>query len=82
MFEAEKTLKQNAAAGDKNPGLIPRNWELMVKTPSGEEKVLKKSAVSYCLGADGIAFSNGKFIIADAAAAKAHIATKLIFCKI
>ena len=78
LLEAEKTLKKNAAAGDKNPGYAPQSWELVVRTPNGEEKVLHKSVMSYCLTPNGIVYSNGKYIVVKDNAVKMHLATKLI----
>ena len=80
MLEAEKTLKKNAAAGDKNPGYAPPDWELMVKTPSGEETVLQKSVMSYCVTKNGIAHSNGKYVILNGQVVKVHLAAKLVSC--
>jgi len=78
LLEAEKTLKKNAAEGDKNPGYAPQNWELVVITPDGEEKVLKKSVMSYCVTPNGIAYSNGKYIMINDQAVKTHLATKFV----
>jgi len=78
LFEAEKMIKQNAAAGDKNPGYIPRNWELIVKKPTGEEQVLHKSVMSYCITPDGIVYSNGKYIMQGTQAIAAELASKLV----
>jgi len=77
LLEADKTLKENAAAGDKNPGYAPRSWELMKRTPDGEESVLHKSVMSYLVSEEGIIYSNGKYIISDAGAVKVHLAGKI-----
>jgi len=78
LLEAEKTLKKNAAAGDKNPGYAPQDWELVMKTPDSEEKVLQKSVISYCVTPQGTTYSNGKYIISNDHAVKVHLAAKLI----
>jgi hypothetical protein len=77
LLEAEKNIKLNAAAGDKNAGYVPRSWELVKKSPSGEEEILKKSVMSFCVTKDGIVYSNGKYIISENEAVKVHLATKL-----
>ena len=77
MLEVDKTLKQNLAAGDKNPGYIPRNWELVVKKPSGEETVLHKSVMSYCITRDGVVYSNGKYVVSENKAVEAELISKL-----
>lgn len=80
LLESEKNLKLNAATGDKNPGYAPRNWELIVKSPDGEEKILQKSVMSYCVTKDAIVYSNGKYIISEKEAVKVHLAMKLTAC--
>jgi len=75
LIEAEKNLKKNAS--DKNPGYAPRDWELVVMAPGGEEKVLHKSVMSYCVTQEGIIYSNGKYIIANDNAVKVHLAQNL-----
>ena len=81
LIEADKALKQNAAAGDKNAGYAPQDWVLLMKTPEGEEKVIQKSVISYCVTQDGVVHSNGKYVIAGDKATKVHLATKLIDCQ-
>jgi len=76
LIEADKLEKQNAAAGDKNPGYAPRDWELMVRN-SGTDEVLHKSVIGYCVTPSGVVYSNGKYVISDEQALKAHLATKL-----
>lgn len=78
LLEAEKTLKENAAAGDKYPGYAPRDWELVKKTPAGEETVLKKSVISYCVAGNDLIYSNGKYIIQNDRNVKVHLGTKLV----
>jgi len=77
MLEAEKTLKKNAAAGDKNPGIIPKSWEL-IKITNGTEEILQTSVMGYCITPSGIVYSNGKYVISDKTAAKTHVASKLV----
>ena len=44
--------------------MIPRNWELVQQSASGEQKVLKKGVLSYALGADdSVYYSNGKYLM-------------------
>ncbi|MCL2576126.1 MAG: hypothetical protein FWE33_06805 [Defluviitaleaceae bacterium] len=78
LFEAEKAMKENTAAGDKNPGYIPRDWELVKRDFKGVETVLQRSVMSYFVTDSGIIYSNGKYIVGDDNAIKAHLATKLI----
>ena len=78
LLEAEKTLKKNAAAGDKSPGIIPRSWELVVRATDGTQKVLQTSVMDYCVNPQGEIYSNGKYLIHGENAVKANIAAKLI----
>jgi len=79
LLNVEKMLKKNAQAGDKNPGYVPRDWELVVRTADGE-KVLHKSVMSYCVAGDGsIVYSNGKFIMMKDDVVKAHLAVGMVW---
>jgi len=78
LLQADKALKQNAQAGDKNPGFVPRDWQLIKRDFDGNEEVLHNSVMSYGFTDSGIIFSNGKFIVDGKNATKAHLATKLI----
>ena len=77
LLEADKDLKRNAAAGDKNPGIIPRDWELVVMREGGEE-VLQKAVMGYCVVGGGVAYSNGKYVISELGVSKTHLASKLV----
>jgi len=77
LLEAEKNLKMNAAAGEANPGYAPRSWELVKKTPDGSETVLHKGVMGYCITDNGVAYSNGKYVISDNDTVSAHLAGKL-----
>jgi len=78
LIEAEKLLKQNAAAGDKNPGYAPREWELVVNK-QGTEQIIHKSVMGYCVTDNGIVYSNGKYVICGNHAVKAYLASKMVF---
>lgn len=84
LLKAEKNLKQSIRMGEKNPGYVPSNWELIMRTPSGEEKILKKGVLSYCVIPGGkVLYSNGQYVVAledgnrEKIIAKVHLATKL-----
>jgi hypothetical protein len=63
LINAEKTLKENMAKGEKFPGIAPMNWQLMRRTPDGEEAV-KKGVLDYDIAEDGVVvYSNGKFVV-------------------
>ncbi|KPU45703.1 hypothetical protein OXPF_09360 [Oxobacter pfennigii] len=64
LINVEKTLKENKDRGEKNPGIIPRTWELMKRTPDGSIKTVKKGVLDYDINNRGdIIYSNGKYII-------------------
>ena len=63
LIEAEKNEKENAASGDKNPGIFPRSRVLVKAAPDGSETVLKKGVLDYTLCDEGVMISNGKELI-------------------
>ena len=64
LIEAEKNQKENAAAGDKNPGIIPRSRVLVKVSPDGSETVIKKGVLDYKVLSDSsIICSNGSQLI-------------------
>ncbi|MCL2200212.1 MAG: hypothetical protein FWB80_14970 [Defluviitaleaceae bacterium] len=77
LIESEKNMRLNAAAGDKYAGYAPRHWELVVKSPDGQEKILQKSVMGYCITDGDVVYSNGKYIITKNGATKVHLASKL-----
>ena len=83
MLKAEKNLKQNTRLGEKYPGYAPSDWQLIMRMPSGEEKIIKKGVLSYCVLPDNtVIYSNGQYIIAlkndnEEIVATTHLATKL-----
>jgi hypothetical protein len=61
-IDAEKALRhENAINGVAS--LVPRTWELVSRTPQGQETVLATNVASYDLLADGsIIYSNGRAV--------------------
>ena len=62
QIDAEKALRtENAINGVAS--LVPRSWELVSRTPQGQETVLATNVASYDLLADGsIIYSNGRAV--------------------
>ena len=63
MINAQKELKNNQRQGEKNPGIVPRSFELCRLAPSGEITVLKRGVIAYTLAENGIYYSNGSAIL-------------------
>ncbi len=63
LINVEKTRRQNANLGEKYPGIIPKSWELIVRSPSGELRTLKKGVLSYTVHDDQIIYSNGELLV-------------------
>lgn len=62
-INAARELRRNSSSNEKNPGIIPRNWELWRRTPAGEESCIKKGVYDYDVSPEGkIVFSNGRHI--------------------
>lgn len=62
LIEADKELKKNAKK-EKNPGIIPRSYELCRYGSDRKITVLKKGVIAYRVTADGILVSNGSFLL-------------------
>ena len=83
ILEAEKNEKENAAAGDANPGIFPRSRVLVRISPDGTETVVRKGVMDYTLCSEGVICSNGKEILligsdgTEKVIAKAELAEKL-----
>ncbi|WP_043969997.1 MULTISPECIES: hypothetical protein [unclassified Acinetobacter] len=65
LIKLQKTLQQNQSAGEKFAGVIPRSWELIQCSKTGEQKVLKRGVLGYALlGIEGsVLYSNGKHLV-------------------
>lgn len=64
LINAERELKENARRGDKNPGIIPRSWELRRLDKDGNDTLIRSGVVAYKLCTDGsILISNGSHIL-------------------
>ena len=64
LIEAEKNEKENAAKGEKNPGIFPLNRMLVKISENGEETIIKRGVQDYILCSDGsVVVSNGRSII-------------------
>ena len=64
LIKAEENLKQNQLAGDKYPGICPRNRVLLRIDPDGKETTLRHSVLDYTLLPDGrILCSNGAHLL-------------------
>ena len=61
LINAAESLRQNG--GEDYPGVIPRSWELMKRTPDGREEVVRRGVLSFCLDGEGFYFSNGSYVL-------------------
>lgn len=77
LINVQKTLKANAAKGEKYPGLIPKDWKLMKLSPSGAITPVKSGVLSYDIDNDGrIVYSNGLHLLkVNSSGSEEHIAT-------
>jgi hypothetical protein len=63
FINAEKELQENRAKGEKNPGIIPRSWELRRRAADGTDTLVRRGVVAYRVEEDGsVLFSNGSGI--------------------
>jgi len=63
-IDAETALRKRAFVSGV-PSLVPATWQLVRRTPTGEEHVLAKHVVAYDVAPDGtVLFSNGNGVFA------------------
>ena len=64
LINAERELRENSKRGEKNPGIIPRSWELRRLLPNGEDVLVKPGVSAFAVKENGdIIYSNGSHII-------------------
>ncbi len=65
LINAEKELKENQRRGDKNPGIIPRSWELHRLDRNGNDSVIRCGVSAYRVDEESgdILISNGSHIL-------------------
>lgn len=64
LINVLKEEKENEKQGEQYPGFAPKNWELIKRTPDGNETILKKGILDYALYENGdIIYSNGNYLI-------------------
>lgn len=60
MIDAQRALRQ-ASKGEATPPLVPKSWQLVRRSPTGEETVLATHVVAFdLLSDDRILFTNGR----------------------
>jgi hypothetical protein len=65
LIEAERTMR--AAPQEEAPDLVPKDWELVHRTPAGAERVIARGVLSYDLLPDGaVLYSNGSAVFKTA----------------
>jgi hypothetical protein len=63
LISAEKELLENQKEGDSYPGIVPRSFELRIRYPSGEDRLIKKGVICYRPDGDSLLVSNGSYIL-------------------
>ena len=63
LIRAEQNQKENQRSGDEYPGILPRSRVLVKRTPDGQEEIIARSVLDYCLCKDGVVYSNGSHIL-------------------
>ncbi|MBQ9121776.1 MAG: hypothetical protein IJY12_05400 [Clostridia bacterium] len=80
LIHAEEELKANKRHGDKNPGIIPRSWELRRIAPDGSDTLIRAGVAAFRVDEEdgSILVSNGSHILrltTDGGEEKLHSAT-------
>ena len=86
LINAERELKENERRGDKNPGIIPRSWELRRLDSNGTDTLIRTGVAAYRVDSESeeIIISNGSHILrinADGKEEKLLTADKVTFIK-
>lgn len=64
LIKADQNQKANERKGEKYAGILPRDWELMKYTPTGELISIKKGVLAFDIYSNGsIIYSNGKYLV-------------------
>ncbi len=65
LINAEKELRDNQRRGDKNPGIIPRSWELRLLDINGNDTLIKSGVAAFKVNTQtgDILVSNGSSIL-------------------
>lgn len=65
LIHAEKTLAENKKRGDQNPGIAPKDWQLLrVRDSDSGFEVVKQGVIDYALLEDGgFVYTNGRYVI-------------------
>lgn len=65
LINAEKELQENARRGEKNPGIIPRSWELRRLDRNGIDTLIRTGVAAYRVDSESgaIIISNGSHIL-------------------
>lgn len=58
------------------PSIVPKNWELMRRSPGGEETVIARGVVSFDLTGNDVLYSNGTAVFAKTPAGEARVVEK------
>ena len=83
LIRAEQNAKENERSGDEFPGILPRSRVLVKRSADGQEEIIARSVLDYCLCKDGVVWSNGSHILhkgtdgKTAEIAKAKLAARL-----
>jgi hypothetical protein len=62
IIDAKKALRE-AGNKEETPSLVPKTWELVKRSPNGEDGVVAKGVVAFDIGSDEtIIYTNGSAI--------------------
>ncbi len=65
LIQAERNMRENQRRGEKNPGIVPGDWQLVRLLDDGTLETVKRGVLDYApLPSGGIVYTNGKFVIA------------------
>ena len=65
LIQADRLLKENTQRGERYPGIVPKDWQLVRLTADGGREVVQQGVIDYALlPSGGFVYTNGQYIIA------------------
>lgn len=81
LINAEEEYKKNLRHKDNFAGIAPWDWQLVKRTPCGDEISIKNGVIDYCLLRDGgVIYTNGKHVIKVLAGGKTEKIADAALC--
>ena len=65
LIQADRLLRENTQRGDRYPGIVPKDWQLVRLTADGGREIVKHGVIDYALYPNGgFVYTNGQYVVA------------------